>query len=437
MEYENFLKTISNNLFDIKSQYNTKAFGQYNLFDVLDIGCNEVLVCRFLADLLDPKGKHGCGTLFLRSFLENPSIGLGDIDEAILVSSTVETEYATNGDRRIDIVIFNKNFFIPIEVKIYAEEQKNQCYDYYRDVCSRYGDCKLIYLTRYGTFPSEYSTAGDQEVVDHILCISFAVDIRNILEKCLESISNTAVKTAVEGFLDMIKNHSDPLWKDTKAMFDEMYKNNENFRAAVDFERHLDSLKKRKIQIITDLMIKLETKINNSGWDYFHIDTENRREKIENQLCYYMDQAGSFYDKKQSSYPGFAYSIRKVDLGDKILDIRFRVEIDYNLFAGICVYDVKNNEKCNINDEILFILNQYITGAKKSNDFWASFIYLPIGTDDLNSKDENNTSNKEKVPDFKEMNEAAVSLSDKMELDLFTDRCVSVIKDYLQKTITK
>lgn len=436
MECENFLKAITNSLSNAKSQHNIKTFGQYNLFDVLDIGSNEVLICRFLADLLDPNGKHGCGILFLKAFLEKLSIVIDNVDKAILENTRVETEYSIKADRRIDIVIYNKSFFIPIEVKIYAEEQKNQCYDYYRDICDRHGDCKLIYLTRYGTFPSEYSTAGNQEVIEHIRCISFAADIRSILENCLESINNTTIKTAVEGFLDMIKNHSDPLWKDIKDMFDKMYEDKEMFRAAVEFEKHLDSLKKRKIQIITDLMIKLETKINNSGWDYFHIDTENRREKIENQLCYYMNQAGSFYDNKKSSYPGFAYSIRKVDLDNKIIDIRFRVEIDHNLFAGICVYDIKSHEKCTINAEILPILNQYITDAKKNNsNYWASFIYLPIGTFDLTSKDENNNSNKDKVPNFKEMNETAIRLADKTELDLFVDRCIPVIKDYLDKTI--
>ena len=42
----------------------------YNIFSVLEVETNEVIMCRMLADLLNPKGQHGCGDVFLRSFLE-------------------------------------------------------------------------------------------------------------------------------------------------------------------------------------------------------------------------------------------------------------------------------------------------------------------------------------------------------------------------------
>lgn len=40
----------------------------YNIFQVLRIEDKEVLICRFLGDLLNPKGSHGCGVLFLKHF---------------------------------------------------------------------------------------------------------------------------------------------------------------------------------------------------------------------------------------------------------------------------------------------------------------------------------------------------------------------------------
>ena len=45
-----------------------KAFpsaGAYNIFSVLGIQGKEVLTCRFLADLLNPRGQHGQGAAFL------------------------------------------------------------------------------------------------------------------------------------------------------------------------------------------------------------------------------------------------------------------------------------------------------------------------------------------------------------------------------------
>ena len=48
-----------------KSRINS-PFLSYNVFRVLGIQEKEVVMCRFLADLLDPQGDHGCGVLFLK-----------------------------------------------------------------------------------------------------------------------------------------------------------------------------------------------------------------------------------------------------------------------------------------------------------------------------------------------------------------------------------
>ena len=41
-----------------------------NIFKALKMAQDEVLMCRFLADLLDPKGRNKLDTSFLKSFLE-------------------------------------------------------------------------------------------------------------------------------------------------------------------------------------------------------------------------------------------------------------------------------------------------------------------------------------------------------------------------------
>lgn len=102
----------------------------YNVFDVLGVNHKEVIMCRFLADLLSPDGMHGCGTLFLNTFFEEV-LREHVNNERLMSHTTVLTEYVIDDARRIDIVIRNAHFFIPIEVKIYADEQEGQCYDYY------------------------------------------------------------------------------------------------------------------------------------------------------------------------------------------------------------------------------------------------------------------------------------------------------------------
>lgn len=53
------------------------------------------------------------------------------MNDTLLTHTDVIKEYVIDNDHRIDIVIQNVRFFIPIEVKIYAGEQEGQCYDYY------------------------------------------------------------------------------------------------------------------------------------------------------------------------------------------------------------------------------------------------------------------------------------------------------------------
>ena len=62
--YTKLLSTISGAV----KEFPPRLSSGYNIFNILDITEKEVIMCRFLADLLNPEGRHGCGTLFLRSF---------------------------------------------------------------------------------------------------------------------------------------------------------------------------------------------------------------------------------------------------------------------------------------------------------------------------------------------------------------------------------
>ena len=95
----------------------------YNVFHILGISAKEVIMCRFLADLLNPEGKHGCGISFLKSFMHDV-LNEYSMSDILLARTEVAAEYVIDNERRIDIVIQNPRFFVPIEVKIYAGEQE-------------------------------------------------------------------------------------------------------------------------------------------------------------------------------------------------------------------------------------------------------------------------------------------------------------------------
>lgn len=129
-----------------------ELLSDYNVFDILEINAKEVIMCRFLADLLNPEGQHGCGILFLKSFMRD-ILKEYSVSDVLLAHTDVMKEFVIDNERRIDIVIQNSRFFIPIEVKIYADEQEGQCYDYYQYA----QNARIVYLTRFGNVPSEYS----------------------------------------------------------------------------------------------------------------------------------------------------------------------------------------------------------------------------------------------------------------------------------------
>ena len=67
-------------------------------------------MCRFLTDLLNPEGTHGCGTLFLKYFLEDV-LNIYQTSDTLLSHTDVIKEFVIDNELRIDIVIRNAFFY--------------------------------------------------------------------------------------------------------------------------------------------------------------------------------------------------------------------------------------------------------------------------------------------------------------------------------------
>ena len=126
----------------------------FNAFDYLRP--DELRLSKLIADLLDPKGKHGQGNLFLCRFLDLLSTE-GFDRSGDLRNSRVVTEIEIENRRRLDIVVHTDRCCLAIENKPYADDQPNQIKDYLDCLRSRYAEFLLIYLAPKGEPPSEYS----------------------------------------------------------------------------------------------------------------------------------------------------------------------------------------------------------------------------------------------------------------------------------------
>lgn len=212
----------------------------FNIFRTCGINHYENTHSAILAEWLDPRGSHGQGDLFLKSFIRS----LFSIDDAIDTSwfadefdtnhARVSTEYST-AVGRFDILIEDASGkAIILENKIYAQDQDEQLKRYNQFAREKYGrdGYRLVYLTLDGHEASEQSGDG----VDY-LCISYRETVTAWLEDCLQFVYD---KPLLRETMIQYRNHIKQLTGQNmdksiqKELVAEMLKNPEAVAAIVN-----------------------------------------------------------------------------------------------------------------------------------------------------------------------------------------------------------
>ena len=170
----------------------------YNVFEVMNAQRDEVSThSAIIASLLNPQCNHGCQSAFLKIFVDGLKEFLRDTTfrfDTNLNKCRVEVEFnigrrspddETGG--RIDLIVESESGeqAIIIENKIYAADQVKQLYRYNNYAQTRYKSYLILYLTLYGTKPSECSSCSLQEGTD-FYCIGYNTFIREWLIRCKE-----------------------------------------------------------------------------------------------------------------------------------------------------------------------------------------------------------------------------------------------------------
>ncbi|PNU18922.1 hypothetical protein C2E25_15280 [Geothermobacter hydrogeniphilus] len=152
-------------------EYRRRTGADFNVFRVVNRATDEVHGhSAFIAELLNPAGSHGQGSVFLNLFFE--TLGISHLVESI-DHWQVAAEASQDVDGRIDILLSghgdgSRRFGIAIENKVYAGDQDLQL-TRYRDYLKRkYGSYQsgtsttylLYYLTLDGYQPSAQSVSG-------------------------------------------------------------------------------------------------------------------------------------------------------------------------------------------------------------------------------------------------------------------------------------
>lgn len=307
----------------------------YNIFEVLGISYKEVIMCRFLTDLLNPSGAHHRGAVYLKLFLRD-ILCYSDLSDEEIEQCRVYSEFPIDQERRIDIVISSKTKFIPIEVKINAREQESQCYDYYQYAVKNDKTAKVVYLTKFRTKPSGFSTEkqiGNMKYnlqSDQIICVSFQKDIKLWIEKILED-EHGEMRPVMEQFHYVVKQMTGQTDEGTQKMIKKMIlENANNFRAGLEIANVMDAV---KAELIVSVMKEFETQMKDLESTY-----SLEKEQKADWYRYESNATEAFY-RKYSTYPGLNYVVKNCCFSNQNQKMWFRIEIEHNLFAGFCMFD--------------------------------------------------------------------------------------------------
>lgn len=400
--------------------YEQKSGANFNILQVLNVADDEVRICRVLHELLNPQGSHGQGNIYLKLFVENVLHLAYDFKHV-----HVYREYTIPNGRRIDLAIVTENRFIPIEVKIYAEDQDKQCFDYYQMAKAPESETAyMYYLTLDGHIPSEESARGltrrkDENGhsingYDEVKCCSFATDILPWLNACLkadETMNIETLRVAIQQLIGAVENMTGQSDSPKEQEIIEMISSSsENMKNAMQLSYTVKSAQTSLLKKVFSSLVKRIAK-NNNG-----------KVLLQNEFYYDFPEtkkADKFYEKG-GTCPGISYYC--MNLGNDI-DLWFRIEIGDCLFFGFCT--PKNNKwsRKQLTDEQAKELLGEDAKSSGVNDWWVGTAYVV---------DQDGSKYNFRYPD-----ETYFKLYDESYFNTFIEDCYRQMKEYTDRHATK
>lgn len=166
-ELQDFSRVANNLLHLVRSEELKKLsykLDKPNLFELVDLGRQEIKHSRFLIQLLDPNSKIDTGPIVLRELVRSALAGVSEDQKGINNIDPFSIELESLSDvivkaeyKNIDILILSKKlkFVIVIENKVGASESEDQLKKYRDSVEDEFADYRklFIFLTPDGREP--------------------------------------------------------------------------------------------------------------------------------------------------------------------------------------------------------------------------------------------------------------------------------------------
>lgn len=316
---------------------------------------------------------------------------------------------------RIDIVIETTKRFIPIEVKLYATDQKGQCKHYYEYANSIKKPAKSLvyYLTLDGHLPQGDGCKGltpmsNEEGYEELIALSFKNDICTWLEKVMTTpmvLHSNTLTINIGQFKYFLEEITGNMSREVKEKYSELIsENRQTFEAACTIAENIETAKEQ-------MLLKL-FKALDEGMKTFGMEGD----RLTNQHDYRYNEYESikrFY-RKGKTYPALTYKYKTID---ESKEIWLRIEVDHRLFWGfVLTENGKNPEKLVLpDDKIKKIMN---LDRLYKEHWWFYWEYL--SSDDVN-----------KSPNFVYPNDILMKLFDQEYFDKFVSDCIKQIGKFI------
>ncbi|MEI6754137.1 MAG: PD-(D/E)XK nuclease family protein [Paludibacter sp.] len=383
-----------------KAEKKTKreAGEDFNIFRILKMESNETKThSAFIAELLNPKGSHGQGLLFLKLFIKHVNCLEFSVEDD--TSFKVETERyignktheheAEDPSGRIDLVIESisekRTTAILIENKIYARDQKNQLVRYYAygikgtpERGGRYGkeNFWLLYLTLKGEEASKFSTLGSEYKLkcsqdinsdeNYYYLISYKEHILPWLEECRKkSTIFPILREGISHYINLLNRLISDYTMNTK-MTETILKNAKTAEAFFEISKDHN---------VNGIKIKIQSKfwnaLENELCDKFKISTvSDFHERVDYQ------KIKNYYTKPKGKFYGIEFKIASITTPK--IDVHFRVAMNNEHV----IYGLKFRNNGERVEHDIVTLSPYKEILKKewtnSSKDWPIFEYLTI-----------------------------------------------------------
>jgi len=345
----------------------------FNVFSILKMETKENAThSAFLASLLDPRGTHLKGNVFLELFLKCINNQTIEISSAKVKTEhdIGSTDYINKTGGRIDIYIWDKNgYSVSIENKIHAGDQEAQIERY----CKHHKDKnEVYYLTLNGAEPTEYSK-GKLVCGTHFHTISYSATIIEWLSMCMKEATDAPiVRETIKQYIILLKKLTYTMNNEVEQELLEVVLN--NYESSIFLAKNITkTIANFNDKIRKSILESLSQKLGNQYIVTYGTSPEVANSQIWIRIKGY-EENKLFFGVQNFSVNGDTYFGREIFIGVFIMNghytdsYKVMGEKNSNYWCGIQRFNNYENLDIDLQNQDL------LTKLLHSRDFYDGFV---------------------------------------------------------------